>query len=534
MYQKLAHLLRQNVDLLSESWTQTLATYYPGIEIRDVFRKVRATHLLFVRSLIENDFSYLYKNLQNEFREWILLKNSFRDIMSLEPVYVMLLEEFIRERNLSDDEKQKLIEGVDRLRRSALRDDLNQIYVGEQEGLFSRQIDELEVLNDISGTDLVGEDSRDPEIDGMLSSARTPRELLAVALEKAMKVLGATDGVLAYRMNSRHEVAVRFMEAPDQRDREEVIARTLEDPEEQFDPRVLTAFSHVVDRAVLRNYWNPELIDDLRTQNCPSCPFKDELMTSVRGSIDCPILRSLRVNSFICHQLGQNGEKGFFLLSRSFPPPLSPEDLRFLETLAASMMTIIKNYQLYEKQKELATIDGMTGLYNHRFFQEALGREVSRSQRYGAMVSLLYMDIDHFKLFNDKYGHQVGDEVLKIVARTIRRNLRDSDVPCRYGGEELVAILPDTPLEGAAAAGEKIRKAVESLRLPVNDQSVKITISAGAAMYPLNATDKQTLIEAADGALYQAKQGGRNQVRLSNVDPYKKEEAAETEVESKT
>jgi diguanylate cyclase (GGDEF)-like protein len=198
------------------------------------------------------------------------------------------------------------------------------------------------------------------------------------------------------------------------------------------------------------------------------------------------------------------------------------------------MMTIIKNYQLYEKQKELATIDGMTGLYNHRFFQEALGREISRSQRYGAMVSLLYMDIDHFKLFNDKYGHQVGDEVLKIVSRTIRRNLRDSDVACRYGGEELVAILPDTPVEGAATAGEKIRKAVESLRLPINGQSVKITISAGVAMYPLNATDKQTLIEAADAALYQAKQGGRNQVRLSNVDPYKKEEPAETEVESKT
>jgi diguanylate cyclase (GGDEF)-like protein len=133
------------------------------------------------------------------------------------------------------------------------------------------------------------------------------------------------------------------------------------------------------------------------------------------------------------------------------------------------------------------------------------------------------MDIDHFKIFNDTYGHQIGDEVLKLVAATITRILRDTDIACRYGGEELVAILPGTPLEGGFAAGEKIRKAIAALKFPVGGKNVRITISGGISCYPLNAENKQDLIEAADGALYQAKEGGRNQTRVSDVDPYAKE-----------
>ncbi len=532
MHRKLAHLIRDNVDRLSDRWTDTLRDYYPNLSRAEVFRKVRATHLLLARALIETKFTYIFRHLQNEFQEWILLKNSFRDLMNLEPVYIMLLKEFIESSDLNDADKEGTLRLVDELRDSALKDDLYEIYVGEQEKLFSRQIDELEVLNRVSGTDLVGEEMRDYDGDGLAESARDPRELLKMTLEKAMRVLGATDGVLAFKLDSAHEVAVQFAEAPEQRDREIVKRITLEDEEAQFDPNVLAAFSHVVDRAVLRNYWNPDYVEDLRIQNCPKCPYRDELVSSIRGAIECPILQALKVHTFLCHQLGQSGEKGFFLLARNSPPAFSSEDFQFVETLAASMMTIIKNYQLYERQVQLATTDGMTGLYNHRFFQEALGREISRSRRYGAPVSLLYMDIDHFKKFNDKYGHQVGDEVLKLVSRTIRRNLRDSDVPCRYGGEELVAILPDTKLEGAEVAGEKIRKSIEALRFPVDNRMVKITISVGVATYPLNATDKEGLIEAADEALYRAKEGGRNQTVLSAADPYKKDKKEQQEGEA--
>mgnify|MGYP000700152473 CR=1 FL=1 len=519
MYAKLAQLIRRNVDSLSERWSQTLADYYPGYDNRDVFRKVRASHLLIVRSLIEKDFSYLFRHLKEEFREWILLKNSFRDLMNLEPVYVMLFTEFINSSELPDEEKESMVRLLEDIRHSTLRDDLNEIYVGEQEKLFARQIDELEVLNRVSGTDLVGEDHK--EFDGELvgDAGMEPEDLLQLTLQSAMRVLGATDGVLAFNLNGGHKVVVHFADAPEYDERVYAKRLTIEDTEDQFDPEVLIAFSHVVDRAVLRNYWNPELVEDLRTQNCPACPYRDELITNVRGLIECPILQTLRVSTFFCQQLGNNGDKGFFLLSRKVAPSFSGEDMQFIETLSASMITIINNYQLYEKQRQLATTDGMTGLFNHRYFQDALGREISRSRRYGAPVSLLYMDIDHFKKFNDTYGHQVGDEVLKIVSRTIKRSLRDSDVACRYGGEELVAILPDTPIEGAVAAGEKIRKAIEALLLPVNGKSVKITISVGVAEFPRNARDKQSLIEAADGALYLAKEGGRNQTRLSDVDP---------------
>ena len=525
MHKKLAQLIRNNVDPLSERWSEIVRDYYPDLPPRDVFRKVRASHLLLARSLFEKDFSYIYRHLQTEFREWILLKNSFRDLMNLESVYFMLITEFVKSSELPQKDKENIALLVDSIRKSNLRDDLDEIYVGEQEKLFARQIDELEVLNEVSGTDLVGNLRKDPESEKLLGSAREPHELLRLTLEKAMQVLGATDGVLAFNMDGVHDVVAQFAEAPEQRDRDIVKRITLEDNADQFDPNVLRAFSHVVDRAILRNYWNPDLVEDLRTQNCPRCPYRDELAASVRGSIDCPILQTLKVHTFFCHQLGQAGEKGFFLLVRATPPAFSSEDKQFVETLAAGMMTIINNYQLYERQVQLATTDGMTGLFNHRYFQEALGREVSRSRRYGDTVSLLYMDIDHFKKFNDTYGHQVGDEVLKLVSRTIRRNLRETDIPCRYGGEELVAILPGTELQGATVAGEKIRKAVEALRFPVDNKSVKITISVGVSTYPLNALDKEKLIEAADGALYHAKEGGRNQVRVSDADPTKIVEA---------
>ena len=523
MYRRLAKLIRNNVDELSSRWSDTLRDFYPEKDRDDVFRKVRESHLLLARSLTEKNFSYLFRHLQSEFQEWILSKNSFRDLMILEPVYIMLLKEYVSEAPVNDDEKSTLNRLLDEIRNSTLRDDLNEIYVGEQEKLFSRQIDELEVLNEVSGTDLVGEEPRESDDDAP-ETASDPYELLKLTLEKAMKVLGGTDGVLAFKLNGQHDVVVQFAEAPEQRDREIVKRITLEDEDDQFDPTVLAAFSHVVDRAILRNYWNPDLVEDLRAQNCPQCPYRDELVTSVRGTVECPILQTLKVNTFICLQLGNNGDLGFFQISRNSPPPFSNEDMQFIETLSASMMTIIKNYQLYERQVQLATTDGMTHLYNHRYFQEALGREISRSRRYGAPTSLLYMDIDHFKIFNDSYGHQVGDEVLKFVARTIRRNLRDSDVACRYGGEELVAILPDTSIDGALIAGEKIRKAIEKLKLPIdNNRTVGVTISIGVATYPLNAEDKASLIEAADGALYRAKEGGRNQTVISDVDPYKKD-----------
>ena len=190
--------------------------------------------------------------------------------------------------------------------------------------------------------------------------------------------------------------------------------------------------------------------------------------------------------------------------------------MKFIATLAGSVLTIIDNYLLYKKLNQLAITDGMTGLFNHRHFQELLRNELARSKRYGYPVGLLMIDIDHFKIFNDTYGHQVGDEVLKRVAQSLNANVRTTDIVSRYGGEEMTVILPHTELDGAGYVAEKIRQAIEDLELPVGGKIVKITVSIGVAAFPDCATEQSDLILQADGALYVAKENGRNQVQLAS------------------
>ena len=167
----------------------------------------------------------------------------------------------------------------------------------------------------------------------------------------------------------------------------------------------------------------------------------------------------------------------------------------------------------FEYQYKLATIDGLTELYNHRFFQESLKSQIEISKRYEQSFSLIIIDIDFFKKFNDKYGHQAGDAVLKQVAQTLKKNSRTTDIVCRYGGEEMCIILPNTSAEEALYNAKRINKAVaeREFRLNATDKA-NVTISVGVATFPENATTAQDLIEYADRGLYYAKENGRNQV----------------------
>jgi len=167
-----------------------------------------------------------------------------------------------------------------------------------------------------------------------------------------------------------------------------------------------------------------------------------------------------------------------------------------------------------KKLKELATTDGLTGLYNYRFFEETIRMEVRRAQRQGLPLSLLMIDLDHFKVYNDTHGHQMGDEVLKTVARIMKYRLRSTDFPCRYGGEEFAIILPGTGFEEAMKLAEEVRGLVEAHPFPGEEKQPegKLTISIGVATYPYHAEDEISLVRAADMALYTAKQKGRNRV----------------------
>jgi two-component system, cell cycle response regulator len=171
---------------------------------------------------------------------------------------------------------------------------------------------------------------------------------------------------------------------------------------------------------------------------------------------------------------------------------------------------------------ELALRDGLTGLYNHRYFQERLAAEVARSRRHDHPVALLFLDIDFFKVFNDQHGHQAGDEALKGIAALLVQGsrlgdvvarVRSTDVVARYGGEEFAIVLPETDRDGAQAKAEIIRASVEAHRFTAgSNHSGRLTVSIGVASFPLDAIDAPTLLRRADKALYRAKDGGRNRV----------------------
>ena len=163
-------------------------------------------------------------------------------------------------------------------------------------------------------------------------------------------------------------------------------------------------------------------------------------------------------------------------------------------------------------QKQAVT-DELTGLFNHRRFQEVMTAEVERARRYGHELGLIMLDIDNFKSVNDTHGHLTGDNVLRAVARVLRQSSRDVDEPARYGGEEMAVALPLTDLEGAYQFAERVRGRIEALELPLPDGNgtLRVTASFGvASLATADGASKSALVAAADGALYEAKRSGKN------------------------
>jgi len=185
-------------------------------------------------------------------------------------------------------------------------------------------------------------------------------------------------------------------------------------------------------------------------------------------------------------------------------------------TLTFTIMYIIKYLMKsrdFEYTYKLATIDGLTGLYNHRFFQEHLANAIERSKRYNTNISLLLIDIDFFKKFNDTYGHQAGDAVLRQVADTLKKTVRSSDLVARYGGEEMTVVLDNTDIEEAVIIANKICNTVAEKPFRLSEMVERnVTISIGVATFPQHGEISAELIEFADKGLYRAKENGRNQV----------------------
>jgi diguanylate cyclase (GGDEF)-like protein len=199
---------------------------------------------------------------------------------------------------------------------------------------------------------------------------------------------------------------------------------------------------------------------------------------------------------------------GVLILGAESPTAFPPEDMPTLESVADICATAVQNALYFQQVEQLAYIDGLTGVFNRRLFERRIAEEIERAVRYDNPLSVIMVDIDHFKRVNDEFGHLLGDEVLRSVSHLFGQALRKPDTCCRYGGEEFAIILPETSGAKAMKVAEKLRRLVADYEFP--GIPTPITISAGVADFPRCGKTRDDLVRAADDSLYFAKQSGRN------------------------
>jgi diguanylate cyclase (GGDEF)-like protein len=218
-------------------------------------------------------------------------------------------------------------------------------------------------------------------------------------------------------------------------------------------------------------------------------------------------------DSTLCLPLNAQGESlGLLYLSGA----TLARDHGLAETAAEQLSMALANLRLKETLHNQSIRDALTGLYNRRFLEDSLSRELARAGRQQRPLAVLMFDVDHFKRFNDSHGHPGGDALLSAVGKLLRQECRAADIPCRYGGEEFTVIMPETDAAAAQVQAERIRHAVAALAVRHEGRPLSaVTASLGIAVFPQHASLQDALLDAADEALYRAKAGGRNQVQLA-------------------
>ena len=225
-------------------------------------------------------------------------------------------------------------------------------------------------------------------------------------------------------------------------------------------------------------------------------------------------------NAYLCIPILAQGETlGILhLQATDETPQLNTSELSFKTTFAAQVGLSIANIRLREALRTQSVRDPLTGLYNRRYLEEVLEREVRRAARATQSLGILMIDLDHFKTFNDTYGHDAGDAVLRETGLSLSRGIRAEDFVCRFGGEEFVVILPTANLEAACARAERLRVKIKELAIVHQGRSMGIlTVSIGVAVFPEHGLSPKELMAAADAALYEAKRRGRDQVVVASL-----------------
>jgi diguanylate cyclase (GGDEF)-like protein len=226
---------------------------------------------------------------------------------------------------------------------------------------------------------------------------------------------------------------------------------------------------------------------------------------------------TLRVGGLACFPMLVGGQPvGMILIEET--TSLTLQDCRALEAAAALGAISIRNMQTLIETRENSLRDGLTSCFNRAHGVETLNVELRRAQRAKTPLSMIMFDVDKFKAVNDSHGHLAGDQLLAEVGKRLAELLRTSDVKCRYGGDEFLLILPDTPAGGARQVAESLRYELSRISLPAGDAEVTMTVSVGVVTAAKNEIDGQALIARADKALYRAKHAGRNRVFVAEVD----------------
>ncbi|WP_088536725.1 sensor domain-containing diguanylate cyclase [Geobacter sp. DSM 9736] len=228
-----------------------------------------------------------------------------------------------------------------------------------------------------------------------------------------------------------------------------------------------------------------------------------------------PLMAEEGIRALVCVPLCVNEQVvGVLYLDDFVPRKFERDKLKLLTVLASFAAMAIDNAKLHNRTRLMAITDALTGLHNHRYFQQVFKQEVDRAKRYEKPLALIILDVDDFKKYNDTYGHFSGDQVLVAVGETISRILRRVDYAFRYGGEEFVVLLPESGLDSALQVAERLRATIcaETAAIFGGQGKIGVSVSVGVACYPSNGIEREDLFNAADSLLYRAKELGKNRV----------------------
>ena len=259
-----------------------------------------------------------------------------------------------------------------------------------------------------------------------------------------------------------------------------------------------------------------------RPDDCWALKLSKMHFTARRDSdVGCAHVAAQDVQGYVCVPLNSHGETLGFIHLRAMTEAgrdLLEVKLPLIHTVSEYLGLALGNFRLQQTLRHQSVRDGLTGLFNRRYLEESISREVARVARDGTQLGIIMFDLDHFKRVNDTYGHDMGDAVLRQIGSLLLEHVRDEDIPCRYGGEEFTIILPGADLETSRGRAEELRQLVASMTVQWGGQIIgNLSVSLGVSCYPLHGSSWQEALKAADQALYSAKHTGRKRVVVAPV-----------------